>query len=142
MQKCFTLFTGLAAIALSLAASGQSKIPAEQASKHYGETITICGTILEDNFIFDTKTKNTLFILGAASQGRQVTVVVPSATSKKVIDKPKNYYANKNVCVTGKVTELNGKPEIVIADENKIRISNSGGGGGSDVKPNDFMRFD
>ena len=138
MRKTFTLITSAAAIVFSLSASAQNQVRAEEASKHYGETVTICGTILEDNFIFDTKTKNTLLLLGGPNQ--KVTIVVPAETSRKVIDKPKNYYSNKNVCVTGKVVLLNGKPEIVVGGETKIQISS--GGGGSDIKPNDFMRFE
>jgi uncharacterized protein YpmB len=139
MRKAITLITSVTAIVLSLSVSAQNKVPAEQAAKHYGETVTICGTILEDNFIFDTKTKNAFFVLGEGSQNQKVTVVVPAETSKKVIDKPKNYYANKNVCVTGKVVELNGKPEIVVYNQDKIQF---GGGGGSEIKVNDFMRFE
>jgi len=138
MRQSFALLTSAAAIFFSFSVSAQNKVPAEQASKHYGETITICGTILEDNFIFDSKTKNTFLVLGEGSQTQKVTVVVPAVTSKKVIDKPKNYYANKNVCVTGKVVELNGKPEILVGAEDKIQF----GGGASDIKPNDFMRFE
>lgn len=140
MRKTFTCLTSVAALFLPLSVTAQSKIHAVDAAKHYGETVTICSTILEDNFIFDTKTKNTLLILGGGLQNQQVTVVVPEQTSKKVIDKPKNYYANKNVCVTGKVVELNGKPEILVNNEDKIRIGSGGGGG--DIRPNDFMRFD
>ena len=139
MRKTFTLLTSAAAILFSISVSGQNKIPAEEASKHYGETITICSTILEDNLIFDSKTKNTLLLLGGV-RNQKVTVVVPAETSKKVIDKPKSYYSNKNVCVTGKVVELNGKPEMVVNAEDDIQFGSSGGG--SELKPNDFMRFE
>jgi len=139
MRKAIILLSFPAALFFSLSVNGQNKVPVDQAFKHYGETVTICGTILEDNFIFDTKTKNTLLLLGG-TENQKVTVVVPAETSKKVIAQPKNYYANKNVCVTGKVSELNGKPEIVVIAEDKIHIGSSSGGG--DVKPNDFMRFD
>jgi hypothetical protein len=37
------------------------------------------------------------------------------------------------------VVELNGKPEIVVYNQDKIQF---GGGGGSEIKVNDFMRFE
>ena len=138
MRIVFSVAIAFSAIFFSMSAFGQNKISAADASRHYGETITICGTIPQDNFIIDTKTKNAFLILGTGSPNQQVTVVVPAAAAKKVINKPKNYYSNKNVCVTGKVVALNGKPEMVISDQDKIQFT----GGGSEIKPNDFMRFE
>ena len=139
MKKSFIFLTTAAVIFFSVSLSAQHKVPVKEAYKHIGETVTVCGTIPGDQLFFDQKTKNTYLLLGEGAQDKRVTIVIPAETSKKVINKPKNYYANKSVCVTGKIVELHGKPEMVINNENKIRFEDEQEG--VEVRPNDFMRF-
>ena len=120
MLKAFSLT--FPALLISLSMSAQNKIRIEEGSKHIGEIVTVCDKVFEGKFIKDSKAEPTLLELGGAFPKRKITVVINFNDRKNFTDKPETYYLDKDVCITGKVIEVKGKPNIVITKPADIQI--------------------
>lgn len=110
----------IAAMFYSLHAFAQTKIPIEEASKHYGETVTICDMLYSGKFM--EKSKLTLLDMGGPYPKSKITVLINFEDRKNFAEKPETFYEKKDACITGKVVEFNGKPEIVITKPSDIQI--------------------
>ena len=120
MPKAF--FLTLPALLISVYLSAQNKIRIEEASKHIGEVVTVCDKVYDGKFEKDSKTKLTFLELGGAFPRHNLTALIKFEDRKKFINKPENYYVEKDVCITGKVIEVNGKPNLVISKGADIQI--------------------
>jgi micrococcal nuclease len=140
MKKTLTFIS--AALVCSFAANAQAKIAIEEASKHIGETVTVCSKVFTGRFIDNSNTKPTLLNLGAASPNAKLTVLINLDDRKNFSGKPEDDYNGKNVCVTGKVVDYKGKPEIVVSKPQDIQIQNDGGSALPEIRTKDFFWFE
>ena len=101
-------------------ASAQTKIPSKQATKHIGETVMVCDKVYGTKF-FD-ESGLTLLDLGGNHPNQYLTVVINKADRGKFKNKPEDYFKGTNVCVTGKIIDYHGKPEIVVTDSKDLKI--------------------
>ena len=124
----------------SYCVNAQTKVSLSTVNKHYGETVIICDQLLGENFITDIQNQTSLLMLGTTPENR-VAIIVPVESKQKMMNKNKYFYLGKQVCVTGKLTLLNGKKEIIISSESDIKLCTSGSAA-PDIKPNDFMKFE
>ncbi len=137
MKKILALVS-LASI-YAITTQGQTKIQVEDAYKHMGETVTICDKIYGFELL-DNKTKTAIQV-GSAVPKHKLSILLTYEALQKLTDKGKSGLINKSVCVTGKVINYKGEPEIVINKPEEIFIVKEGGGS-FDFKPNDFMNFE
>ena len=112
----------VAALLLSLYISAQNKIHIEDASKHVGEVVTVCDKIYDARFIKESKTATTYLELGGNFPKNKLTVLINFNDRKNFTAKPETYYLDKDVCITGKVIEVKGKPVIVITKPADVQI--------------------
>jgi len=138
MKKTFTLL--VIASVITIASKGQTKILVEDAYKHVGETVTICDKIYSIELPQNVKNQPALNV-GKAVPKRKVSVFLTYEALQKLTDKGKTQIINKSVCVTGKVVEHKGQPEIVVNNGEDIYIIKDAGGV-TEIKPNDFMKFE
>jgi len=101
-------------------ASAQTKISAKEASKHIGETIMICDKVYGTKF-FDNSGM-TLLDLGGNHPNEYLTIVINKEDRDKFKNKPEEYFKGANVCVTGKIIDYKGKPEIIVTDPKDLKI--------------------
>jgi DNA/RNA endonuclease YhcR with UshA esterase domain len=101
-------------------ASAQTKIPAKEASKHLNETVMVCDKVYGTKF-FD-ESGLTLLDLGGNHPNQCLTVVINKEDRSKFKDKPEDYFKGANVCVTGKIIDYHGKPEIAVTDPKDLKI--------------------
>ena len=96
----------------------QTKISIEDASKHYGEKVTICSKV------YGTKAleKVTFIDLGAAYPNSLLTVVIFAKDRTNFKEAPDAMYNDRNICVTGVVKPYKGKPEIIVSSPDEISI--------------------
>lgn len=111
----------LPALFASLYISAQNNVPIDEVSKHIGETVTICDKIYEGKFIENSKTQPTFLKMGDISKHR-ITILINFDDRKNFTDKPEIYYPEKDVCITGRVMEVKGKPQIIIRKPTEIQI--------------------
>ena len=137
MTKIITLFSIL--FFVTFITFGQRSITAEEAINHYGETVTICDKIYGIDFAESSK-NFTAVKIGDSKKKVNLFVFLTPEILQKLTDNGKTSLIKKSVCVTGKIRLINGLPEIVVNNSKQIYLLIDGGG--SFMRPNDFMRFD
>lgn len=111
------LFAAMAVFAIcSFSASAQSITP-DEAAKHVGDTVTVCGKIFGGRHF---EGKRTLLNMGAAFPKSPLTIVVDEVNLKNFSSAPEEMYKDKEVCIKGLVKEYNGKPQIFIIKEEDV----------------------
>lgn len=118
MKRSLILITFITLIAGI--ASAQTKIPAKEAAKHIGETVMVCDKVYGTKF-FDNSGM-TLLDLGGNHPNQYLTVMINKEDHGKFKDKPEDYFKGANVCVTGKIIDYHGKPEIIVTDPKDLKI--------------------
>lgn len=102
---------------LTLAAAKAQTITPEQAKDSIGKTVTVCGEVTGTH----STDKVSFLNLGGKYPNNAFTVVVFAADVTK-LSYQLSTLNGKNICVSGKVKDYNGKPEIVVEDEKQITI--------------------
>jgi len=103
------------------AASAQKVISAADAAKHINETVTICEKVFSTKLI--TPSNMTFLDLGGFHPNQLLTIVIKGEDRSKFKDAPDEYFKGRNVCVTGKLIDYKGKPEIVVNEPSQIKVS-------------------
>jgi micrococcal nuclease len=107
----------IAVIFATLVTKAQTKIDVNDAAKHMNETVTVCAKV----YGVKELDKVTLINLGAKYPASPLTIAV--------FEKDRPAFANlgalngKDVCVTGKIIDYNGKPEIIITKAEELTIT-------------------
>ncbi len=103
--------------------SAQTNIMAKDAAKHIGENVTICDKIFGGKFLSGSDL--TLLDVGGAHPGELLSLVIKGDDRKKFTTAPEDKFKGKQVCITGKLVDYKGKPEIMITDTTQIKLDNS-----------------
>jgi DNA/RNA endonuclease YhcR with UshA esterase domain len=119
-----TIFRVLVAVvlmgtALSMPSPAQQKLSADKAKTHIGETATVCGSVVSTRFASSTKGQPTFLNLDEPYPNQVFTVLIWGENRSK-FGTPESEYKGKRICVTGKITEYRGVPEIVVDNPQKI----------------------
>jgi DNA/RNA endonuclease YhcR with UshA esterase domain len=93
----------------------QKKLSATEAKDHIGETATVCGDVASTHYAASTKGQPTFLNLDKPYPSQIFTVLIWGSNRHK-FGAPEKEFNGKRICVTGKITEYRGTPEIV-ADE-------------------------
>ena len=102
----------IVAALFSCGVSAQRVIPATEISKHTGDTITTCATVVAFTVIHET---NISFLEpGGYGPGQTFMVIIPGADPGEFKQLSDTSLIGKLICITGKVTEFNRKPAIVV----------------------------
>jgi len=91
----------------------------EDAAAHVGETATVCGVVASAKYEADAKSQPTLLDLGKAYPNAVFTAVVYGDNRPK-FGAPETSLRGKRICVTGKISDYHGKPEIVLTDPSQL----------------------
>jgi len=105
--------------ASAISVSAQQLTP-DEAAKHIGETVTVCGKIYGGKY-FDNGNKMTLLNMGAAFPKSPLTIVINADDRKNFKNAPEDFYTNKTVCIKGVIKEYKGKPQIIIQSEEDLK---------------------
>lgn len=89
------------------------------AARHYGEYVTVEGTIVATH-----NSGKACFLNFHPDYKRYFTVVIFASAFSRFPSNPENYYSGKTVRVTGFIKEYKGKPEIVLNEPTQIVIVN------------------
>lgn len=100
------------------ATSAQTTIPADSASRHVGETVTVCAEV----FGVKSLEKLTFINIGAAYPNSPLTVVVFAEDRSNFPEPLEKLYGNKLICVTGKIELFKGRTEIVVKGPLSIQV--------------------
>ncbi len=114
------VFLWLAVSSVVRAQTGHLTAP--EAKNHVGEKATVCGKVVSARFAKDSKGQPTFLNLDEPYPNHIFTIVVWGSDRQKFGDIEEKYRV-KDVCVTGKITSYQGKPEIAVNDPSQIQIS-------------------
>jgi hypothetical protein len=99
----------------------QSSISASEAKNHIGERATVCGNVASTHYAAGSRGSPTFINLDKPYPNQIFTVLIWGSDRKKFGD-PEETYQNKHICVTGKITDYKGVPEIVAYEPLQIKI--------------------
>lgn len=95
-------------------------IPSAQAKDHVGETATVCGKVADARYL-ESGSKSTFLNFDKPYPQNSFTAFI-AGENRARFGTPEKDYAEKDVCVTGKIQNYNGKPEIVLTDPQQIKL--------------------
>ncbi|MEO6330915.1 MAG: hypothetical protein ABIO55_18410 [Ginsengibacter sp.] len=101
----------------------QNAIKLEDAAKHVGDSVTVCGKVANAIFLEDMENGPTFLNLGAAYPDQLLNLVIWKEQRGAYDPAPESQYADKNVCVTGKIVLMNNLPQIVIYNKEQITVT-------------------
>ena len=107
-----TLKTAILALSLSLSSLFAQTITTSEAAKHINEQATVCGTIASEHTASNSRGTPTFINLDKPYPHQVFTLLIWGDDRANVGQMPKS----GRVCVTGRITEYRGSPEIVIRD--------------------------
>jgi DNA/RNA endonuclease YhcR with UshA esterase domain len=99
---------------------GQIKITAKDAASHIGEIVIVCDKVFSTKLI--TGSNMTVLNLGGYYPNQLLTVMIEGKDRRKFKDAPEEAFKGRTVCVTGKIIEYKGKPEIVVSDPSELKL--------------------
>jgi DNA/RNA endonuclease YhcR with UshA esterase domain len=98
----------------------QKRITALEAKDHINESATVCGRAVSTRFSASTKGQPTFLNLEKPYPNQIFTVVIWGSDRAK-FGTPEAEYKGKRICVTGKIENFRGVPEIVASDPQQIK---------------------
>jgi micrococcal nuclease len=99
-------------------------LTASEAGAHLGETATVCGVVVSAKYATRVHGAPTFLNLDRPYPDHPFTIVIWE-TDRGVFGEPEVAYADKLVCVTGKIDAYKGKPQIVATDPSQIELQES-----------------
>ncbi len=108
---------------LALAAVLQIPTIAPAAAKPFvGKEATVCGVVKSARWASTSNQKPTFLNLDEAYPKQLFTIVIFEEHRNKFTPPPEDQFKDKPVCVTGKVEEFRGVPQIVVTETKQIAI--------------------
>lgn len=108
---------------LSFVAYSQTgHLAAEQAKDHVGENATVCGKVVDSHYASRSRGQPTFLNVDKRYPNQIFTIVIWGSDRPKFGD-PEAKYGDKEVCVTGKITNYRGVPETTANDPGQIELS-------------------
>lgn len=98
----------------------ESLLP-EQATSYVGKTKTVCGPVANTYYSCFVSGKPTFINFGKPYPEHVFSITIMGEDRSKFGDCPEKMFEGKNVCVTGLIEEYDGKPLIVVKDQNQIQ---------------------
>ena len=94
------------------------------AAKDYiGKEARVCGAVKSARYASNSNRKPTFLNLDKPFPNPIFTAVIFEEHRSKFAQPPEQAFKDKDICVTGKIQEYNGSPEIVVTEPKQIEES-------------------
>jgi DNA/RNA endonuclease YhcR with UshA esterase domain len=117
---CLNVTLGIALL-IAGPAQAQKKLTAAEAKDHVGETATVCGNVASTRYAASTRGQPTFLNLDKSYPNQIFTIVIWGSNRTKFgtleVD-----YRGKRICVTGKIAEYRGVPEVIANEPTQITV--------------------
>jgi hypothetical protein len=97
------------------------RLTAAEAKDHIGEQATVCGKVASTRYAATTRGKPTFLNLDRPYPSQVFTVMIWGESREK-FGAPEELYRDKQICVTGKITDYRKAPEIVVSEPHNIEV--------------------
>jgi len=91
-----------------------------EAKAHVGEQATVCGLVKSARWASSSNRKPTFLNLDEPYPKQTFTVVIFEEHRGKFTPAPEDQFKDKRICVSGKIEEFRGTPEIVVSEPSQI----------------------
>jgi len=91
-----------------------------EAKAHVGEQAAVCGLVKSARWASNSNRKPTFLNLDEPYPKQVFTVVIFEEDRGKFTPAPEDRFKDKRICVTGKIEEFRGTPEIVVSAPSQI----------------------
>jgi hypothetical protein len=92
-----------------------ASLSSQDAASHIGETATVCGVVASAEYEACEQNQPTLLDLGKSHPNAIFTAVIYGENRAR-FGTPEISLRGKHICVTGQISDYQGKPEIVLTD--------------------------
>ena len=99
----------------------QTSISAAEAKNHVGERATVCGEVASTHYAASSRGSPTFINLDKPYPSQIFTVLIWGTNRSKFGDL-EEAYRSKHICVTGKISDYKGAPEIIAYEPSQIKI--------------------
>jgi hypothetical protein len=89
----------------------QTKITPAEARKHIGEDLTVCGNVASTRYASSTGGQPTFLNLERPYPNQLLTIIIWGRNRGR-FGTPEIQYRNRRICVTGRIDDYKGTPEI------------------------------
>jgi len=112
----------LLAISISTALQAQVNIASIDAKKYIDQVVSICDVVSDARFLENSISKPTLLNVGGVYPNQALTIVINFESRPNFSFKPEEFYLSKKVCVTGRLVNFKGTPQIVVLSPAEIQV--------------------
>jgi hypothetical protein len=96
-------------------------IPAAKARDYVGQDGTVCGKVADTRYL-DSGKRPTFLNFDDRYPNHTFTAVIFGENRAK-FGTPEKDYLDKHICVTGKIEDYNGKPQIIVTEPQQIKAA-------------------
>jgi len=114
------VLTTVCLTAASVLQAQTAHLTAAEAKNHVGEKVTVCGKVVSTRFVSASKGQPTFLNLDKPHPKEIFTILI-WGTDRPKFGKPEDTYRNKDVCVTGTITNHLGRPQIMASALSQIQ---------------------
>jgi hypothetical protein len=119
LQLALRLLIGCATLAGWAAAAPAEPLAPDDAVKHAGETVTVCGLVAGAKYAAQVRGGTTFLDFGKPYPDSTFTALI-FASDRAKFGTPEKTAQGKDFCVTGKIEMYQGKPQIVLKDPKQL----------------------
>jgi DNA/RNA endonuclease YhcR with UshA esterase domain len=105
---------------VTLSALAQKTLTASEAKDHIGEQATVCGKVLSTRYAESSRGRPTFLNFDQPYPNQVFTLLIWGSDRSKFGD-PEMSYRGKRICVTGKISDYKGVPEIVANAPSQVK---------------------
>ncbi len=117
MKNYLLLIASILFINLSFAQT----VPIDSVASYEGKTVTICSKV-QGVFTTRGEKKTTYISFGNPYPNATFTAIIFDGNLKNFKYNPSEYLKDKNVCLTSKVVMYKGKPEMILTNEEEVKV--------------------
>ena len=96
-----------------------------EAKAHVGEQATVCGLVKSARWASNSNRRPTFLNLDEPYPKQSFTVVIFEENRGKFTPAPEDQFKDKRICVSGKIEDFRGTPEIVVSAPAQITIADA-----------------
>lgn len=96
----------------------QKGIDISEVKNHLGKEVAVCSKV----YSIRATEKITQINVGDKFPNNPLTIIISSSNYAKFKTSPGELFANKNICVTGKIQDYKGKLQIIVDNPDDIKI--------------------
>ena len=121
--KFFSYFGLLLLSPVYLSAQSENAIEVKEAYKYVGETKIVCGKIVSTKYLKRASGGPIFLNFGRDYPNQQMTGLIWFGRFSEYFSyKPEKFLKRKNVCVKGYISEYEGKTQMEIRTEKRIKL--------------------